>query len=38
MTNRGSMEGHYTFARTDGSLFEVAIPFFPLAAPVRTDG
>ena len=38
MTNRGSMEGHYTFARADGSLFEVAIPFFPLAAPARTDG
>ena len=38
MTNRGSMEGHYSFARGDGSLFEVAIPFFPLAAPPRTDG
>ena len=38
MTNRGSMEGHYTFARGDGSLFEVAIPFFPLAAPPRGDG
>ena len=38
MTNRGSMEGHYTFARGDGSLFEVAIPFFPLAAPARADG
>ena len=38
MTNRGSMEGHYTFARADGSLLEVAIPFFPLAAPARTDG
>ena len=33
MTNMGSMEGHYTFAREDGTLFEVAIPFFPLAAP-----
>ena len=33
MTNMGSMEGHYAFAREDGSLFEVAIPFFPLAAP-----
>ena len=32
-TNMGSMEGHYTFAREDGSRFEVAIPFFPLAAP-----
>ena len=38
MTNMGSMEGHYTFARADGSLFEAAIPFFPLAAPARTDG
>lgn len=38
MTNRGSMEGHYTFAREDGSLFEVSIPFFPLAAPARADG
>lgn len=32
-TSNGSMEGHYTFQRSDGSLFEVAIPFFPLAAP-----
>lgn len=32
-TPHGSMEGHYTFRRADGSLFEVAIPFFPLAAP-----
>jgi len=38
MTNRGSMEGNYTFARGDGSPFEVSIPFFPLAAPARTDG
>ena len=37
MTNHGSMEGHYTFARGDGTLFEVAIPFFPLAAPARTE-
>lgn len=29
----GSMEGHYTFARTSGEKFEVKIPFFPLAAP-----
>lgn len=29
----GSMTGHYMFRRDDGSLFEVAIPFFPLAAP-----
>jgi ApaG protein len=38
MTNRGSMEGHYTFVRADGTPFEVPIPFFPLAAPVRTEG
>jgi ApaG protein len=38
MTNHGSMEGHYTFASDNGTLFEVAIPFFPLAAPARTDG
>ena len=32
-TPHGSMEGHYTFRRADDTLFEVAIPFFPLAAP-----
>ena len=32
-TAHGSMEGHYTFHDQDGSLFEVAIPFFPLEAP-----
>ena len=32
-TAHGSMEGHYTFGRADGSLLDVAIPFFPLAAP-----
>ncbi|MDP3907036.1 Co2+/Mg2+ efflux protein ApaG [Novosphingobium sp.] len=32
-TPHGSMEGHYTFRRVDGSLFEAAIPFFALAAP-----
>ena len=31
-TRHGSMEGHYTFRREDGSLFQAAIPFFPLAA------
>jgi ApaG protein len=36
-SNMGSMEGHYTFAREDGSRFEVAIPFFPLAAPDTQD-
>ena len=37
MTNMGSMEGHYTFAAEDGSQFDVAIPFFPLAAPAATQ-
>jgi ApaG protein len=32
-TPHGSMQGHYTFRAEDGSLFEAAIPFFPLAAP-----
>lgn len=41
-TPNGSMEGHYTMQAaaandTDG-LFEVAIPFFPLAAPATADG
>ncbi len=36
-TRQGSMEGHYTFACADGTLFEVAIPFFPLAAPATTN-
>ncbi|RPF72652.1 Co2+/Mg2+ efflux protein ApaG [Aurantiacibacter spongiae] len=34
-THRGTMEGFYTFAHADGTLFEVAIPFFPLAAPAE---
>jgi len=38
MTNMGSMEGHYTFAAEDGERFDVAIPFFPLAAPAATQG
>ena len=38
MTNMGSMEGHYTFAAGDGTRFDVAIPFFPLAAPAATQG
>lgn len=33
MTDTGSMEGCYVFARDDGARFDVAIPFFPLAAP-----
>jgi ApaG protein len=32
-TPTGSMEGHYTFRRTDGTMIRAAIPFFPLAAP-----
>ncbi len=36
-TPMGSMEGHYTFQRADGSLLDVAIPFFPLAAPATQD-
>jgi len=34
-TPHGSMEGHYTFRDGRGRLFEVAIPFFPLAAPAE---
>lgn len=36
-TPQGSMEGHYTFRRTDGSEFDASIPFFPLAAPARVE-
>lgn len=36
-TAHGSMEGHYTMRRDDGSLFEVSIPFFPLAAPATAN-
>lgn len=32
-TPQGTMEGHFTFRRDDGALFDAAIPFFPLAAP-----
>lgn len=38
MTNMGSMEGHYTFAAENGARFDVAIPFFPLAAPAAAQG
>jgi len=39
-TAQGSMEGHYTFSREDGSYFDAAIPYFPLAAPASagSDG
>jgi ApaG protein len=37
-TRQGSMEGHYTFGRADGSLFEVSIPYFTLAAPATAQG
>ena len=36
-THHGSMEGHYTMQRADGGLFDVAIPFFPLAAPAPAN-
>ena len=36
-TPHGSMEGHYTFRAARGALFEVAIPFFPLAAPAEAN-
>lgn len=36
-TNHGAMEGHYTFSHADGTLFEVAIPYFPLAAPADSS-
>ncbi|WP_088311329.1 Co2+/Mg2+ efflux protein ApaG [Novosphingobium sp. B 225] len=32
-TPHGNMAGHYNFRRENGEMFEVAIPFFPLAAP-----
>lgn len=32
-TPYGSMQGHYTFRRENGSALQVAIPFFALAAP-----
>ena len=34
-TNHGTMEGFYTFFDAGGEPFEVAIPFFPLAAPAE---
>ena len=38
-TPNGSMQGHYTMSRGIGpDLFEVAIPFFPLAAPATAEG
>lgn len=37
-TPHGSMQGHYTFRDQQGRLFEVAIPFFPLAAPAAAAG
>lgn len=36
-TAQGSMEGHYTMRRDDGSLLEVAIPLFPLATPATAN-
>lgn len=47
-TPNGSMQGHYTMSRSSGrrdstpeiepDVFDVAIPFFPLAAPATADG
>lgn len=37
-THMGAMEGHYAFTRPDGGLFNVAIPYFPLAAPAPAKG
>ena len=37
-TNHGAMEGFYTFYDAGGAPFEVAIPFFPLAAPAEQAG
>ncbi len=36
-TPHGSMEGFYTFQRSDGSPIEVRIPYFPLAAPETAE-
>ena len=36
-TPSGSMEGHYTMRREDGVLFDVQIPYFPLAAPATAN-
>jgi len=36
-TPQGSMEGYFTFVRPDGAPFEVAIPYFPLAAPATAN-
>ena len=37
-TNMGGMEGFYTFTHANGETFEVAIPYFPLAAPAEQAG
>lgn len=36
-TDQGAMEGYYTFLYADGTQFEVAIPYFPLAAPADSE-
>ena len=36
-TPHGSMEGYYGFRRDDGTVFEAAIPFFPLSAPATAQ-
>tara|TARA_A100001391_G_scaffold78331_1_gene50555 strand:- start:14588 stop:15004 length:417 start_codon:yes stop_codon:yes gene_type:complete len=35
-TRHGAMEGHYAFTHADGSVFEVAIPYFVLEAPAES--
>lgn len=37
-THHGSMEGHFSFQRADGTELNAAIPFFPLAAPATSEG
>ncbi len=36
-TPHGTMEGSYSFRRDDGTIFDAAIPFFPLAAPATAQ-
>ena len=36
-TPHGTMEGYYGFRREDGTIFEAAIPFFPLSAPATAQ-
>jgi len=36
-TPLGSMEGHYTFRRENGSELQAAIPYFALVAPATSE-